>query len=86
MLNCQEPPIIILVGNKTDLESERCVPYESGLSTAQALGCEFFELSAKTQPEKLEELSTKIAELSQNELPKRKILCQVNHTESKGCC
>lgn len=40
--------ILVLVGNKTDLEAERTVPYETALAYAQASNMLFFETSAKT--------------------------------------
>lgn len=38
---------VILVGNKSDMESERVVTYERGKQLADQLGLEFFETSAK---------------------------------------
>jgi len=40
---------ILMVGNKTDLEDNRKVPTDQGLSTAKSLGFEFMEISAKSQ-------------------------------------
>lgn len=42
-----EPPVFILVGNKCDV-ARREVSREEGERRAQALGCQFFETSAKT--------------------------------------
>lgn len=38
---------VILVGNKSDMESERVVTYDRGKQLADQLGLEFFETSAK---------------------------------------
>eukprot|EP01125_Pyxidicula_operculata_P008873 TRINITY_DN293_c0_g2_i1.p1 TRINITY_DN293_c0_g2~~TRINITY_DN293_c0_g2_i1.p1 ORF type:complete len:202 (+),score=32.08 TRINITY_DN293_c0_g2_i1:346-951(+) len=38
----------ILVGNKSDLEDERVVPYEEGHNLAESLSVDFYETSAKT--------------------------------------
>ncbi|VDD82389.1 unnamed protein product [Mesocestoides corti] len=38
----------LLVGNKSDLESKRAVPYEEGKKYADNLGIPFLETSAKT--------------------------------------
>ncbi|WPK23917.1 hypothetical protein PUMCH_001167 [Australozyma saopauloensis] len=38
---------VLVVGNKSDLESERQVSYEEGLAFARSLNCPFLETSAK---------------------------------------
>lgn len=38
---------VIVVGNKSDLESERQVSYEEGMAFARSLNCPFYETSAK---------------------------------------
>lgn len=38
---------VILVGNKSDMETERVVTYDRGKQLASQLGLEFFETSAK---------------------------------------
>ncbi|KAJ6526351.1 ras protein [Mycena capillaripes] len=43
-----EDAILILVGNKCDLEARREVTQEEGAALALQLGCEFIETSAKT--------------------------------------
>ena len=52
---------VILVGNKSDLESERKVSFEDGQVMAQKYGIKFFETSAKTG-DHIEELFTRIGE------------------------
>ena len=42
-----EDVIIILVGNKSDLESNRAVPSEEGRKLAQNYGVKYFESSSK---------------------------------------
>lgn len=39
--------VVLVVGNKSDLESERQVSYEEGLAFARLLSCPFMETSAK---------------------------------------
>lgn len=46
-IQCETPPFV-LVGNQVDKVSEREVSYEEGAQVAQMLGCQFFEVSAKT--------------------------------------
>lgn len=41
-------PVLILVGNKFDKQSEREVSKDEGAALARQLGCEFMETSAKT--------------------------------------
>ncbi|XP_006460506.1 hypothetical protein AGABI2DRAFT_55947, partial [Agaricus bisporus var. bisporus H97] len=40
--------VFVLIGNKSDQDSEREVSREEGIALAKLLGCEFFETSAKT--------------------------------------
>ena len=40
--------LMVLVGNKTDLDSDRAVSFEEGEEFAKANGLQFFETSAKT--------------------------------------
>ena len=42
------PPIFVLVGNDCHKTYEREVSREEGAALARRLGCEFFEVSAKT--------------------------------------
>ena len=46
--NAYSKMIILLIGNKSDLESEREVKYEDGKQFAEANNLIFFETSAKT--------------------------------------
>lgn len=41
-------PQIVLVGNKTDLNDQRVIPYEQGKAKADEFGMEFVETSAKS--------------------------------------
>ena len=46
--NASRNTVLILVGNKQDLESERKISYEKGLEIMKKEGCAlFFETSAK---------------------------------------
>jgi Ras family. len=44
--NVMEPLVMSVVGNKTDLESERKVPRQEALQYATAIGASYFESSA----------------------------------------
>ena len=44
----QKHPLIVLCGNKCDLEDDRKVQTEEGIKKADEIGCLFFETSAKT--------------------------------------
>lgn len=46
--HCREDPVIILIGNKNDLNSERMVEYDEGLQYATNEGLLFAETSAKS--------------------------------------
>lgn len=58
--NVSTPIIKYLVGNKADLEYDRCIDEETGRSEAESFGVKFFETSAKTS-QNIEELFTSIA-------------------------
>ena len=45
---CPQTAIMVLVGNKIDLESERQISYEEGANFAEKNNMSFFETSAKT--------------------------------------
>jgi GTPase SAR1 family protein len=48
---CQHAPekvVVILVGNKLDLEEQRAIPQEKGQELADHYGIHFYETSAKT--------------------------------------
>lgn len=45
--HANEDIVIVLVGNKSDFESQRVISYEQGASLAEKIGCSFFETSAK---------------------------------------
>eukprot|EP01111_Echinosteliopsis_oligospora_P008471 TRINITY_DN2416_c0_g1_i1.p1 TRINITY_DN2416_c0_g1~~TRINITY_DN2416_c0_g1_i1.p1 ORF type:complete len:196 (-),score=39.60 TRINITY_DN2416_c0_g1_i1:88-675(-) len=49
---------VIVVGNKCDLENERCVSSDDGLKTAERWGASFIEASAKTNKNINEVFST----------------------------
>eukprot|EP01156_Anaeramoeba_ignava_P022365 Anaeramoba_ignava/c20597_g1_i1.p2 GENE.c20597_g1_i1~~c20597_g1_i1.p2 ORF type:complete len:114 (-),score=43.93 c20597_g1_i1:79-420(-) len=46
--NAPEDVVIMIVGNKTDLEERRAVSYQKGQKLAGSYGCLFGEMSAKT--------------------------------------
>ena len=62
--DCINMPIILICGNKTDLEEERVIRTETGFELSKSMNCEFMELSAKTTPEKVDDLFKRIAVLA----------------------
>lgn len=40
--------LFIILGNKSDLKDERCIKYEDADQYAKSLGCNYYEVSAKT--------------------------------------
>lgn len=44
--NVEEPLVLCIVGNKTDLEPQRKVPREEALQYTQSIGGTYFEVSA----------------------------------------
>ncbi|KAL8152868.1 hypothetical protein V2J09_010628 [Rumex salicifolius] len=87
----------MLVGNKVDIESERVVSREEGLSLAKELGSLFTECSAKTREnveQCFEELALKIMEVpglleKGSNVGKRNILKQQQQLQQPlqgGCC
>ncbi|KAJ1427842.1 rab-type small G protein, partial [Ochromonadaceae sp. CCMP2298] len=45
--NCDDDVLVVLVGNKCDLDSERLVPFEEGRKLAEEFRMNFYETSAK---------------------------------------
>nr|GMC48853.1 ras-related protein RABC2a-like [Ipomoea batatas] len=86
----------ILVGNKVDIESERAVSREEGLTLAEELGSLFVECSAITREnveQCFEELALKIMEVPSllqegSGIGKRNVLKrkQLSHKRPFGCC
>ena len=86
---CSIDPVIVLVGNKTDLESERTVSQENGEKMAERIEASmFFEVSAKTKADEVlrifEEIASqsvtdeKVMQVCQGEtvmIPKKKKSC-----------
>tara|TARA_R110002050_G_scaffold88568_2_gene186905 strand:+ start:293 stop:562 length:270 start_codon:yes stop_codon:yes gene_type:complete len=71
----------ILIGNKSDLEDCREVPYQEGADMAKKMGCQFQEISAKTAegPIAVIEAATRLA--------MRKIEDQEHNLKSgRSCC
>ncbi|KAK1392684.1 RAB GTPase-like [Heracleum sosnowskyi] len=86
----------MLVGNKVDIESERAVSREEGISLANEHGCLFLECSAKTREnveQCFKELALKIMEVPSlmeegSTIVKRNVLKQKPEYQrpSGGCC
>ncbi|XP_009600285.1 ras-related protein RABC2a-like isoform X2 [Nicotiana tomentosiformis] len=91
-----EDCIKMLVGNKTDRESERVVSREEGVALAKELGSLFLECSAKTRAnveQCFEELTLKIMEvpslLEEGSAPGKKNILkqkQERQTAQSSCC
>ena len=79
----------VLVGNKMDLESERQVSTNEGLTLANKLNIEFFETSCLTN-QNIEEMMNKISTLTINRFDSKRnsklSLNKVNKKDGKNCC
>ena len=79
----------VLVGNKMDLESERQVSTNEGLTLANKLNIEFFETSCLTN-QNIEEMMNKISTLTINRFDSKRnsnlSLNKVNKKNGKNCC
>lgn len=87
--NSGKPDLVIaVVGNKTDLASERTVSYEQGHSFSEQNGLVFFETSAKTAKNVLElfyTLAKLVPRTSDSVPPDTLILGESQVTEAAGC-
>ena len=83
---CKENISIILVGNKCDLESQRKITKELGISKAKKLECPFFETSAKDNIN-IEEIFRKMGEniykILGDKIIIKKLKLQTNITKPK---
>lgn len=94
--------VIMLIGNKSDLEQRRAVTYAEGENFAQQNGLIFMETSAKTD-DNVEEAFKKTAEMIFQKIKNKEIditnenngvksgvvttsTVTVSETEKKGCC
>ena len=79
----------VLVGNKMDLESERQVSTNEGLTLANKLNIEFFETSCLTN-QNIEEMMNKISTLTINRFDSKRnsnlSLKKLNKKDGKNCC
>ena len=92
--DCPKMPHVFIVGNKLDLEDYREVSTEEGIKLAQKLNATFFELSAKTQKEKVEDVINEIAKITlqtMNNVDEENVVIQssqknTENPEKSGCC
>ena len=87
--DASEKVVIILVGNKIDLEHKRAIPTEEGEKIAEDFGLIFFECSAKTGKninEAFNELIKKTVANFAKPAGKGQKLKQNRSDGSKGCC
>jgi small GTP-binding protein len=87
--DASEKVVIILVGNKIDLEHKRAIPTEEGEKIAEDFGLIFFECSAKTGKninEAFNELIKKTVANFSKPAGKGQKLKQNRSDGSKGCC
>ena len=79
----------VLVGNKMDLESQREVSTNEGLTLANKLNIEFFETSCLTN-QNIEEMMNKISTLTINRFDSKRnsnlSLNKVKKKDGKNCC
>lgn len=69
-------PVIVLVGNKTDLIKQRKVSYETALQYAEKNSMHYFEVSAKDQKKSIDGIFELMAEEILARIEKGKIDCQ----------
>eukprot|EP01129_Flabellula_baltica_P011670 TRINITY_DN515_c1_g1_i1.p1 TRINITY_DN515_c1_g1~~TRINITY_DN515_c1_g1_i1.p1 ORF type:complete len:380 (+),score=77.89 TRINITY_DN515_c1_g1_i1:42-1142(+) len=67
-------PLIVLVGNKTDLEEKRVISTEEGMEMANRLNCPYFELSATEDTEQVDRVFDHITQELVATRPKEKII------------
>ena len=87
--DASEKVVIILIGNKIDLEHKRAIPTEEGEKIAEDFGLIFFECSAKTGKninEAFNELIKKTVANFSKPAGKGQKLKQNRSDGSKGCC
>ena len=90
----------LLIGNKSDLESQRQVQFDEGKAFAESNGMKFIETSAKTDQKVKEAFETLTKEIIKDNLNKNKPLSDeekhkiklnsnttdINKTKKNGCC
>ena len=90
----------LLIGNKSDLESQRQVQFDEGKAFAESNGMKFIETSAKTDQKVKEAFETLTKEIIKDNLNKNKPLSDeekhkiklnsnttdINKTKKGGCC
>jgi small GTP-binding protein len=89
----------LLIGNKSDLESQRQVQFDEGKAFAESNGMKFIETSAKTDQKVKEAFETLTKEIIKDNLNKNKLsdeekhkiklnsnTTDINKTKKGGCC
>ena len=83
---------IILLGNKSDLNTKRVISKEEGIKLAEKLNCDFFEVSALSN-ENISEAIEKIVDITYKNYLKEKnknnnesIIVDMRNTNKKKCC
>ncbi|EAX87098.1 Ras family protein [Trichomonas vaginalis G3] len=86
---CVTQPTIVVVANKSDLESQRMVTTETGLNFAVEHGFDFIELSAKDQPDKINDLMNLIGKKCLTKIISKDVNEPTDvlvHAEKSSCC
>ena len=83
---------IILLGNKSDLNTKRVISKEEGIKLAEKLNCDFFEVSALSN-ENISEAIEIIVNITYKNYLKEKnknnnesIIVDMRNTNKKKCC
>ncbi|VDK67105.1 unnamed protein product [Onchocerca ochengi] len=90
--NAKETVLIILVGNKMDLQSNREVKYEEGRQLAEAYNIAFIETSAKSGQnvqKTFQEVARKLVRMQNGENVKNKSTIELTDStlsNSSSCC
>lgn len=95
--NCQETTKIVIIGNKTDLEDERVVPFAKAEEYAKENNALFYHETSKLNIDLIDFLFDKIldylSENDKNEEEKKQVNNEINmndgnmnNTEDKKCC
>jgi small GTP-binding protein len=91
--NCLTMPNVILIGNKIDLEDERCIEKEQAVQLAQQLKAQYYEVSAKMDKpgvdlifEKIACETVKEAQTIEKQSPNTTNVIPQKKKTKKGCC
>lgn len=82
-----DPHSMVIIGNKSDLETKRAVTYEQGKELADSYGCHFLEISAKGSDNVRIAIQTLVTSIAKNtkelEIPLQKL--DLADAPKEGC-